>query len=597
MKWFKKHTIKKPEKKNSKHSGNFIIKRFNNLKMVQKLMPAFIYVTVLIGIVGYVGISDMYKINSNTNDMYNCNFVGVDSIRTIKTDMLQSSADYQLLLYINDKNKVSSIESEIETLRNHVDIKMAEYKKAVSKKNNVDSLSEFEKLLQDYNTAGKQYIELIHNGKYDEAYALYFNSLDAKSNMSVITITLDNLVNREVMSAAYAIESNNSTFKKSIKKIYIVTAFGLLLVVILGWLFAKVVSKQLKKVLSFAQALGDGDLTQTIDINSKDEIGGMAIALNKAVDNIRTLISEITESANNISSASEELSATTEEISSKIEIVNESINQISKGAQDLGATTEEVSASTEKIDAATMELAKKSDNANSSAKEIADRATNIKEKGNIAIETSSNTYREHHDNIVRAIEEGKVVEKVRSMAGSIGSIASQTNLLALNAAIEAARAGEQGKGFAVVAEEVRKLAEQSANMVTNIQAVVSQVEKAFNDLSNSSNNLLDFMVSDVRPTYQLLIETGVQYEKDAKFINKMAEDIAEAADQMSDTMKQVNSAIQTVSATAQESSASSEEILASMNETASAISEMAKSAQSQAALAQKLNDMISKFKI
>lgn len=597
MKWFKKHTVKGPEKKKAKHSGNLIIKWFNNLKMVQKLIPAFIYVAVLIGIVGYVGISDMYKINSNTNDLYNHNFIGVDSIRSIKTDMLQSSANYELLLYIKDRNRISSIENEIAVLKNHVDVKMTEYRNAISKNNDKDALSEFEKLLQEYNAAGEQYIELIHNGKYNEASSLYLRTLDAKNNMAIMTITLDNLVDREVISAAYAIESNNSTFKESIKIIYIVIASGLLLAVILGSLFAKMVSKQLKQVLSFAQAVGDGDLTQTIDINSKDEVGGLARALNKAVDNIRTLISEITESANNISSASEELSATTEEISSKIEIVNESINQISKGAQDLSATTEEVSASTEKIDAATIELAKKSDNVNSSAREIADRATNIKEKGTKAIEASGKTYEEHHDNIVRAIEEGKVVEKVKSMAGSIGSIASQTNLLALNAAIEAARAGEQGKGFAVVAEEVRKLAEQSSNMVTNIQAVVSQVETAFNNLSKSSSDILEFMVNGVRPNYQLLMETGVQYEKDAKFINKMAEDIAEAADQMSDTMEQVNNAIQSVSATAQESSASSEEILASMNETASAISEMAKSAQSQAALAEKLNNMVGKFKI
>jgi methyl-accepting chemotaxis protein len=196
-----------------------------------------------------------------------------------------------------------------------------------------------------------------------------------------------------------------------------------------------------------------------------------------------------------------------------------------------------------------------------------------------------------------AIEDSKVVEQVKMMADSIGSIAEQTNLLALNAAIEAARAGEQGRGFAVVAEEVRKLAEQSSEAVTNIQNMVSQVQNAVSKLSKSGQDVLDFMANNVKPTYELLMNTGVQYGNDAEFMNSTVEEFSTSAKQMDEVVMQVSGAIQNVSAVAEESAASTEEILVSINEITLAINEVAKSSQSQAELAQKLTDMVNKFKV
>lgn len=385
----------------------------------------------------------------------------------------------------------------------------------------------------------------------------------------------------------------NDLLKKQIPVTIGVAVIVILLVFFVGANF----SKNAKNIMEFCKALGDGDLTKKIEIKSKDEFNVIAATLNESVENIRVLISQLVDSSTEISASSEELSATTEEITAKMESVNESSSQISKGAQDLSATTEEVSASAEEMGSTTRELSAKAEKASNSSKEIMNRAVGVKEISTKAVEIAKAMYEEKYTNIEKAIEDGKIVEEVKVMANSIANIATQTNLLALNAAIEAARAGESGRGFAVVAEEVRKLAEQSSEAVSRIQNIVAQVQTAFDNLSENAKDMVHYLSNDVKNDYATLMNIGIQYEKDAVFVNDMSGEIAFAAKAMAESIEQVNTAIQTVSATAEESAAGSEEISGIVSETAAAIEDIAKLAQDQSELAEKINGMIQKFKI
>ncbi|MDZ5010777.1 methyl-accepting chemotaxis protein, partial [Clostridium perfringens] len=122
--------------------------------------------------------------------------------------------------------------------------------------------------------------------------------------------------------------------------------------------------------------------------------------------------------------------------------------------------------------------------------EIKNRATKVKKDSKIAKENTNEIYIEIEKDVLKNIEQGKVVNDIKIMADSIENIAGQTNLLALNAAIEAARAGEQGRGFSVVAEEVRKLAEQSSSAVVEIQNTIESVKKVFNKSIDTGSDIL-----------------------------------------------------------------------------------------------------------
>jgi methyl-accepting chemotaxis protein len=291
--------------------------------------------------------------------------------------------------------------------------------------------------------------------------------------------------------------------------------FGLILSIIIARSFAV----PLGQAVGVLERVADGDLTATLSVDTEDEVGRMAHALNRAVEKLNITLQGVADSAASASSSSQQLASASEAIAS--------------GAQEQAASLEETSASLEEITATVRQSA---DNANQ-ASQLA-----------ISSKDSAIHGQEVVSKAITAMAEINVASaKISDIISTIDEIAFQTNLLAVNAAVEAARAGDEGRGFAVVASEVRSLAQRSAVAAKEIKVLIQDSLRkvdAGSELVNRSGETLLGIVGSV------------------KRVTDIVGEIAAAASEQSTGIEQVNTAMTQMDQVTQSNSAQTEELSA-----------------------------------
>ncbi|MCM1540265.1 MAG: methyl-accepting chemotaxis protein [Blautia sp.] len=341
----------------------------------------------------------------------------------------------------------------------------------------------------------------------------------------------------------------------------------------------------------------EGDLTQTLDVRTGDEMELIAENVNALLRYIHGIMQNISANSErlkessglvsdqlsnaemqitDVSSVMEEMSAAMEESSASLEQVNESIRQIFESIEDISGQAESGRDSSDRIMSTASEIYRHAvEEKQDAVSQVADMAQRVQEK----------------------IERSKDVEKIRDLTANIINITEETNLLSLNASIEAARAGESGKGFAVVAGEIGKLAANSAESAEEIQKVTAEVIRTVDELAAEAEAMLRFMNETAIGGYEKLLETSESYQGNVGDMNGMMQRFALKSEQLKANMNEIKQSLDDVKTAVNESTTGVGSVTGTAVRLAGNIRDIGREAGANLEIAGGLNQEVGKFKL
>lgn len=354
----------------------------------------------------------------------------------------------------------------------------------------------------------------------------------------------------------------------------------------------KIINKKIYELVH-----SEGDLTQTLDIKSGDEMELVA-------DNVNELLSYIHKIMKNISNGSAQLMESARAVAGDLGNANDDISDVSATMEEMSAAMQETSASLNQINELidkTYEgiggISRKVNEENQFAEEIQKRAQNVHVNAETEQKNAVALTAEVTEAVNRRIADSKSVEEINALTENIIGITAQTNLLALNASIEAARAGEAGKGFAVVATEIGKLASDSAETAGKIKQISNEVIASVEGLAEEAEKMVRFIEENAMEGYRKLLSMSEDYNKDAEDIYKAMEHFAKESGQIKASMDLMKESFQAVNVAVEESAKGIVNVTERTVGLSGGISSIGETANINQQVAEQLESEVNKFKL
>ncbi|WP_034295995.1 methyl-accepting chemotaxis protein [Herbaspirillum sp. RV1423] len=511
---------------------------FKNLSIKARLIFVVSFLSVLLALFGIVGIVSLQQTNTAMQSLYEDRLVALGQLLQV-TDAVNAGRYTISSAIVGDSG-------EIDKSMDNLVKKLADGEKVWGEYLATYLTPEETKLAAQFGAQNKKFvvegvkpaIEALRNRNLQGATDLYNGKMLELFKQLNVTMSKLTTLQQDVGKQLY--DESQARYRTFLTMTIAAIAVGLSVAAIIGIWLVRAISGPLNKAVKVARGVADGDLTQSIEVHSRDEAGQLMEALRTMNGRLQQIVGEVRVSTDTIATASSEIASGNLDLSARTESQAGSLEETASAMEELTSTVKQ-----------------NADNARQ-ANQLAASASQIAIEGGDVVSKVVVTMNNINDSS----------KKIVDIISVIDGIAFQTNILALNAAVEAARAGEQGRGFAVVASEVRSLAQRSAAAAKEIKT------------------LIDDSVQKVGEGSKLVEQAGVTMDgvvSSVKHVTDVVGEITAASQEQSSGIEEVNRAITQMDETTQQNAA--------------LVEQAAAAAQSLQDQAQRLAQAVSVFKL
>lgn len=460
-------------------------------------------------------------------------------------------------------------------------------------------------ILEDVSQIGEavpaEYADYVKSSMSGEGY-VFEKILKNSSGTNYITAYAPIINNSEevvgVLGVDYIVDDLMESLNMIVK---VITGIGVVLVLIsvfVTFIITSGITSGLSRVDKKVKDLvsNNGDLTQKIEIKGNNEVTDISDSINELLEYIRGVVSSIYKSSNDLSGSVDSALHNTLQANDQLDGISATMEQMSAAMEQTSASLQQVQSTTNNVRDQVQEMYNSVSVGTNYAKTMETRAQEMRLDAEVETKEAEEAAESMTMKLNDKIEKSKAVEGISGLTQTILEIADQTNLLSLNASIEAARAGEHGKGFAVVAAEISTLATNSAETAKQIQVISSEVIDNVRELAEESTNMVDFVMNKTVGGYKQLIDTGVQYQEDAKKISEMLLGVDQASNHIEKAMENMSNAINDVTVAVEESARGISDVAGSVADMSGNMKANKKVANNNADIAKQLDGEVNKFK-